>query len=180
VIPSKNATMPFSDVEAYLQFFEHVLVRSAKSKHQDGLAARYCDYVRASAAPLEVPLLIPELRYEGREKKHKYRLDFCVIDPHTMQKTGFELSPWSSHGELTGTKGKTQIAINAEAKENFEKEMKKHKDYYRKHGIFALICTDADLAAIETVFSDIEDCLESKSVMTQLNFHLLSNFFSKK
>jgi len=177
VIPGKDKRMPFPNVDAYLDFFENVLVRHSKSPHQIKLAERYSAYVRASAKPLAVPLLIPELRYEGRAIKHKYRLDFCVIDPVTMQKTGFELSPWSTHGELTGTKGKTQKQINAEASANFDKEMHKHKQYYKKHGIFALIYTDADLADVDGVFADIEDCLDPKPVNAQLNFHLLSGFF---
>ena len=120
VIPGKDKTMTFTDVDAYLDFFENVLVRHSKSPYQIKLAERYSVYVRASSNPAAVPLLIPELRYEGRAVKHKYRLDFCVVDPVTMQKTGFELSPWSTHGELTGTKGKTQKEINAEASANFE------------------------------------------------------------
>ena len=95
-----------------------------------------------------------------------------------MQKTGFELSPWSTHGELTGTKNKTQKAINEEASANFGKEMKKHKDYYKRYGIFALIYTDADLADLDGIFADIKDCLGQEPIMTQLNFHLLSGFFS--
>jgi hypothetical protein len=177
VIPGKNRRMPFPTVDAYLDFFENVLVRHTKSAHQIAIAERYSAYVRESANPLAVPLLLPELRYEGRAVKHKYRLDFCVIDPVTMQKTGFELSPWSTHGELTGTKGKTQKQINAEASANFDKEMKKHKRYYKKYGIFSLIYTDMDLAYPDNVFADIEDCLNPKAVNTQLNFHLLSGFF---
>lgn len=179
VIPGKSSRMPFKDVDAYLNFFENVLVRHSKSKYQIELAERYSAYVRAAANPLAVPLLIPELRYEGRAAKHKYRLDFTVIDPVTLQKTGFELSPWSSHGELTGTKTKSQKEINAEASANFDKEMKKHKQYFKKHGIFALIYTDADLVDMDNVFADIEDCLNPKEVNTQLNFHLLSTFFGK-
>jgi len=177
VIPGKGKRMTFPDVNAYLDFFENVLVRHSKSPHQIALAERYSAYVRASANPLAVPLLIPELRYEGRAVKHKYRLDFCIIDPVTMQKTGFELSPWSTHGELTGTKGKTQKEINAEASANFDKEMKKHKQYFKKYGVFALIYTDIDLIDPDSVFADIKDCLNLDPVKSQLNFHLLSGFF---
>ncbi len=177
VIPSKDERMTFSDVDAYLKFFKNVLVRHSKSPYQNELAERYAKYVKEAADPLAIPLLIPELRYEGRAVKHKYRLDFCVIDPTTMQKTGFELSPWSSHGKLVGTKKKTQKAINAEASTNFDKEMKKHKDYYKKHGIFALIYTDTDLKDMDNVFADVKDCLNPKPVNDQLNFHILSNFF---
>lgn len=87
----------------------------------------YCDFVRNAKKPEDVPLLIPEFRYGGQAAKHEYRLDFCVIDADSMDKIGFELSPWSTHGELTGIAGKTQKAVNAEALANFEREMKKHK-----------------------------------------------------
>lgn len=84
---------------------------------------------------LDIPLLIPELRYGGLAAKHEYRLDFTIVNPHTLSKVGFELSPWSTHGELTGTKAKSQKEINAEARANFEKEMRKLKAYFRKLGI---------------------------------------------
>ena len=48
---------------------------------------------------------------------------------------------------------------------------------YKKHGIFALIYTDSDLADIDGVFADIEDCLNPKAVNSQLNFYQLSSFF---
>ncbi len=44
-----------------------------------------------------------------------------------MDKYGFELSPWSTHRQLTGVKAKTQKQVNEEAAANFDKEMKKHK-----------------------------------------------------
>ena len=100
--------------------------------------------------------------------KHKYRLDFCVIDPVTMQKTGFELSPGSTHGELTWKKAKDTEADQRRGERHFDKEVKKHKLYYK---------TDIDLADPDNVFAEIEDCLNPKAVNTQLNFHLLSSFF---
>lgn len=119
VVPGKRRRHRFADVEAYLDFFQDVLVRVNKSGHGYALAERYATYVRAAANPREVPLLIPELRYAGEAAKHEYRLDFCIIDVAANTRVGFELSRWSSHGQLTGTKGKTQAAINAEASANF-------------------------------------------------------------
>jgi hypothetical protein len=55
------------DVDAYLTFFEHVLVRKTVSMHQKAIAALYCDFVRESDDPVSIPSLIPELRYEVRE-----------------------------------------------------------------------------------------------------------------
>ena len=56
------------------------------------IAAKYADYVMSQSNPSAVPLLIPEYRYLGREKKHEYRLDFSVINPISLDKVGFELS----------------------------------------------------------------------------------------
>jgi hypothetical protein len=177
VVPGNEDIMEFTTVETYLKFFQHVLVRGTKSSHQKKIAALYSDFVRACSAPRDVPLLIPEFRYEGKLAKHKYRLDFSVIDPDTMDKVGFELSPWSSHGTLTGTKGKSQKQINLEAKANFEKEMKKHKSFYKKHGVYALIYTDVELAKPEEIFDDIRGCLETNNAPKQLSFDLIKDFF---
>jgi len=55
--------------------------------------------------------------------------------------------------------------------------MKKHKEYYKKHGIFALIYTDSDLADMSGIFADVEECLSPKAINDQLNFHLIDSFF---
>ena len=100
-------------------------MRNSGSQYEYDLSGLYCDYVRSHANSLEVPLLIPEFRYDGLAVKHVYRLDFRVINPYTFDKTGFELSPWSTHGYLYKTKELTQAEINAMAAGNFAKEMKK-------------------------------------------------------
>ena len=177
VLPNKNTFQTFDTVDAYLNFFENVLVRHSGSQYQIQIAERYSAYVRTSLNPEEVPLLLPELRYAGLESKHKYRLDFCVIDPFTLSKVGFELSPASSHASVTGAKGKTQKQINDEVAAAFDKEMKKHKDFFRHLGIFTMIYTDADIKDIDAVFSDIKKYLEPATAPKQLNFHILNNFF---
>ena len=101
VIPGKNKRMNFRDVEHYLQFFEHSLVRSAGSKHQDAVAQRYVEYVGKAKEPGAVPLMLPEVRF-SRVKCHQFRLDFMVVEPSMMLRVGFELSPWSTHGRLGG------------------------------------------------------------------------------
>ena len=97
-----------------------------------------------------------------------YRLDFTIINPITLQKIGFEISPWSTHGYISGIKDKTQKEINEIAKQNFEKEMKKHKDYYRKFNIFTMIYTDSDLQNIDNIFNDMKEYLEPKRENKQL------------
>lgn len=168
VIPGVNEKIQFGSVNEYLKFFKNVLVRLSGSPYELQIAELYCDYVRNSKNPYRVPLLIPELRYGGLEKNHVYRLDFTVINPITLEKHGFEFSPWSTHGYLHGIKGKTQKEVNEEAKENFEREMKKHKDYYRTFNIFTVIYTDSDLEHIDRVFSDIKEFLSPKRENKQL------------
>jgi hypothetical protein len=179
VIPGKKKALTFESVEKYLDFFEEVLVRHSKSKYQIDIAERYRNYALAADDPLTVPLLIPELRYGGRDAKHKYRLDFCLIDGTTMERIGFEFSPSSSHATIVDTKNKTQKQINAEVAANFEKEMAKHKAYFKKFGIFVLIYTDSDLADMDGVFNDIKKYLTPVESQTELNFHVLDNFFAK-
>ena len=72
------------------------------------IAKKYCELVLSSKQPYEIPLLIPELRYGGLQTQHRYRLDFTIINPYTLQKQGFEFSPWSTHGYLSRTKEKNQ------------------------------------------------------------------------
>lgn len=168
VIPYENEKINFGSVNEYLTFFKNVLVRLSGSPYELRIADMYCDYVRSSDNPYKVPLLIPELRYNGLEKNHIYRLDFTIINPITLEKHGFEFSPWSTHGYLSGLKGKTQKEINDEAKANFEREMKKHKDYYRNLNIFTMIYTDSDLENLDNIFSDMKEYLTPKRENKQL------------
>lgn len=178
MIPDKDEKITFEDVEQYLSFFKNVMVRNSGSKHELEIAERYCNYVRNNEDPLSIPLLIPELRYQGKEKKHEYRLDFTIIDPYSLSKVGFELSPWSTHGMLAKTKDKTQKAINDEAKNNFEKEMRKTKAYFRKFGITILIYTDKDLEDYDLIFLEISKYLSTKPDHKQLEFQSIADFLA--
>jgi len=178
VIPDEDDKIEFEEIEDYLSFFRNTLVRNSGSLHERAIAKRYCQFVRDSEQPLHVPLLIPELRYGGKAAKHEHRLDFAIINPHTLAKVGFELSPWSSHGAIVGTKGKSQKEINDEAKANFEREMKKLKAYFRKLGIPVLVFTDADLVEHDALFEEIAKYLSPTKVQKQLEFHAMEDFLS--
>lgn len=177
VIPDKDHKMSFNNVDDYLNFFRHVIVRNSGSEHEEVIAELYCKYVHSVSNPLTVPLLIPEFRYEGHTSKHKYRLDFTIITNPDLNKFGFELSPWSTHGYLAKTKGLTQAEINNLAQNNFEHEMRRHKDFFLKHGIFVLIYTDADLANLPKVFEDMKRHLEPGTSASQLRFDLIHEIF---
>lgn len=178
VVPGDEDPITFTSVNEYLTFFKNVLVRASGSQYEKAIAKRYVAYVKAANDPLSVPLLIPEFRYDGRSPKHKYRLDFCVIDPFTMRKVAYELSPWSTHGYLSKIGGLTGAQINAMALDNFEKEMNKHKSFFKKHEIYALIYTDTDLKDMDSVFDDMSQYLSPVDDVVQLDFHLMDKFFA--
>lgn len=178
-IPNQNSSINFTDVNQYLDFFLGVLVRASGSKYELDLAQFYCNYVRKSNRQEDIPLLIPEYRYDGIQKKHKYRLDFTLINPYNLQRFGFELSPWSTHGRLTGTNKLTQKEINQNAQENFENEMRKQKDFFRKHNIFIRIYTDSDLKNMNNIFTnDIIPLLESQDLFYSADYEIITNLLS--
>ncbi len=175
VIPNVPERVRFDDLDQYLTFFEHSLVRGSGSPHEAAIADRYSRFVRAAADPLKIPLLIPEFRYAGLDTKHEHRLDFCVIDPFSLQRVGFELSPWSTHGEMTRLKGLPQSKINEIARANREAEMAKQKKFYRTHGVYTLIYTDTDLKTPDAVFADISNHLTPEKAVKQLELRTLDD-----
>jgi len=179
VVPDEFEIMTFPTVDDYLKFFKNVIVRNSGSVYEKAIAQHYIDYVKGHDDPDSVPLLIPEFRYDGLLKKHKYRLDFTIIQSDTLNKVGFELSPWSSHGHLAKTAGLTNKEINEVAKDNFEKEMRKHRDFFKKHGVFVMIYTDTELADTKAIFEDMKKYLEPKTAGKQLKFHIMEDFFKK-
>jgi len=178
VVDGDAERVTFEDIDAYLVFFKNTLVRASGSSYERKIAKLYVDFVRASPDPEHVPLLIPEFRYGGKAAKHGFRLDFTIINPFTMEKVGFELSPWSTHGYLAGLKGLTQAKINEMAKDNFEKEMKKHRSFFDKHGVYALIYTDTQLKDIAALFDEMKKYLTPVDKIEKLDFALLNAFFS--
>ncbi len=176
VIPDRDEKINFSNINDYLVFFEHTLVRHTASEYQRQIGKLYADYVRKSDNPDNILLLIPELRYQGRDKLHKYRLDFCVIDVNSNNKIGFELSPWSSHGRLSGTRNKNQQEINKVASKNFENEMRKQKDYFKNLGIFYLIYTDTNLKDTGAIFEEMKCYLEPSHIETKIKSNLIQSF----
>jgi hypothetical protein len=180
VVPNRHSRVTFNDTEQYLTFFQETLVRNSGSRYEYDLADLYCDYVRSHAKPLDIPLLIPEFRYDGLAIKHVYRLDFLVINPYTFDKTGFELSPWSSHGYLYRTKELTQAQINAMAADNFAREMKKHRAFFKKHDVMCLIFTADDLQDVKGIFNEyVLPCLEPEKPKTQLSFQVMEEMFAE-
>lgn len=173
VVPGVDKKITFPTLAHYLDFFESVIVRSSGSIHGQKIAEMYCNFVRSSSFPSDIPLLIPELRYGGIAQYHQYRLDFTIINPINMNKVGFELSPWSTHGRIKKASAKTQKQLNEEARENFEKEIKKQKAYFRKFGIPVLIYSDSELSDHSAIFEEMKAYLSLDQSPKQLEIEVL-------
>jgi hypothetical protein len=177
VIPGKDKIFKFTDIDQYLMFFQDTLVRNSGSKYEYEIAGYYCDYVRGHRNPEGIPLLIPEFRYAGLAKKHVYRLDFLIINPYTLDKTGFELSPWSTHGYLSKIGNLSQAQINNMAADNFAKEMKKHRAFFKEHDVVCLIFPDDQLKDTNTIFTEFMiPCLIPEKPKIQLSFQIMEEF----
>lgn len=179
VVDGDPDKIEFASIDTYLTFFKNTLVRASGSPYERQIAKLYVQYVRNADDPHSIPLLIPEYRFEGKASAHKFRLDFTIINPFTMEKVAYELSPWSTHGYLAKIKGLTQEKINEMAKGNFEREMEKHRSFFKRHGIYGLIYTDKQLANIGEIFEDMKQFLGPIDKVQQLDFHLMEAFFKE-
>jgi hypothetical protein len=160
--PDEDQPLTFASVEDLLKFYRYFLKKVSNSKYEKGIADRYMAYLRASTDIFSEPFLLPEFRYAGLNGKHEHRLDYTVFNGHTMHLTGFELSPYSTHGAIKKVKDKTQKAINEEGAARWEKEMKKRNDYFRSYSIPVVTFTDSSLADLDECFQVMSGYLAAR------------------
>ena len=92
VDPENNKLQKYVSLESLLNdFIKGVLKRLSKSQYEKKIYDLYVDYIQKSSNPLDEPFLIPEFRYAGLQKEHKYRIDFTILNIHTNEKIGFEI-----------------------------------------------------------------------------------------
>jgi hypothetical protein len=160
--PDSKEPVTFSSLNKLIQFYSSVLKRLSRSKYEKQIVELYLEYLEEVDEPGEVPFLIPELRYAGLETKHRYRLDFSVLNSHTMEFMGFELSPQSIHMSVSGVKGKKQKELNEELKAKWNKEVAKRNKYFQKYDIITITFADEELEDIDECFSIIEEYLSKR------------------
>lgn len=149
-----NKLYKFKDVTDLTNFYKDILSRLSTSQYEKKIYLKYISYINKSSSPLEEPLLIPELRYAGLKKKHEHRLDFTVLNIHSKELVGFEISPASSHMSVSKLKEK-QVQVNRELSLKWGKEMKKRNDYFAEFGITTITFTDETLLDIDKCFDKI-------------------------
>lgn len=160
--PDNNTPYTFTDLAQLLDFYRSILKRISNSNYEQAIADRYVRYLENSPKPLDEPFLIPELRYAGLTATHQYRLDFTVLNAHTMSLVGFELSPHSTHYFINGITRKTQREMNQELAERWEREMEKRKRYFENYGITTVTFTDADLADMDRCFQVVANWISKR------------------
>ena len=171
VVPEKEKPMTFQNVDGFLDFYETVLARTSKSNFEKIFSAKYLEFVREAVSPQDIPLLIPELRYAGKDTKHLYRLDFCVLNPYTMKMLGFEISPASSHISIQGIRScNTQKKLNEQLAAKWANEADKRNRYFRDFGIYVITFADPDLEDTDTCFTSIQSALVERPE-SQISLH---------
>lgn len=161
--PTSDSPIKFRRPEDFLGFYKSVIVRTSNSQYEKAIADNYIDYLERSNNIIQEPFLIPEFRYAGKEVKHIYRLDYTILNSYVMKKTGFEISPASTHISLKRTKDKTQKSLSLELSQQWSKEMSKRNSYFNNYGISTVTFTDADLGDMKLCFQTIEGFLKERA-----------------
>ncbi|MEM7306352.1 MAG: topoisomerase II [Planctomycetota bacterium] len=159
--PAADAPYRFASLRQFLDFYRSVLKRISNSLYEQRIADAYVDYVTAEPDPESVPFLIPELRYAGLGQKHVYRLDYSVLNVHTRDFVGFELSPQSTHMKVAG-KEKSLKEHNVELLEKWEHEMAKRNEYFDRFGLSVKTFTDGQLRDMDACFGAIAQVLSAR------------------
>ena len=127
----------------------------------------YIDYINQSTNPMNEPFLIPEFRYAGLERKHIYRLDFTILNIHTDEKVGFEISPQSTHMNVKTINKTKLIDVNKDLSNKWSKEMQKRNDYFSEFDISMITFTDKELEDMPKCFEVIKSYLEKRREITE-------------
>lgn len=154
--------LKIKNLEQFESIYLSILKKLSSSNYEKEIYDRYVEYLHNSEDLESEPFLIPEVRYLGLEHQHKYRLDFTVLNPHTYQYTGFEISPSSSHMNVSGYKEK-QKEVNKELSEKWHKEMEKRNDYFESFEITTVTFTEQMLENFDYCWNVIEEKLKARS-----------------
>jgi len=160
--PENNEIVKFDSLDDLIKFYRNILKRISNSLYEKEIFDRYVGYLKASEDPFAEPFLIPEFRYAGLDVDHQYRLDFTILNSHTMELVGFEFSPHSTHMSVAKIKDKKQKDVNEELCAKWDKEMSKRNDYFSEFGITTITFSDIHLKDIPACFDIMKIYLEKR------------------
>lgn len=160
--PENNEHFKFTSLYELLVFYRSILKRVSNSQYEKKVFDLYVEYIQNSEDPFLEPFLIPELRFAGLEVAHEYRLDFTILNAHTMEMLGFEFSPHSSHMAVSKIKDKKQKEVNEELSLKWNKEMTKRNKYFSNFSITTITFTDNDLVDVSQCFEKMKTFLTKR------------------
>lgn len=159
-----SLSKPFNiyNLEQFESIYLSIFKQLSNSVYEKQICEKYIEYLKKSENLESEPFLIPEVRYLGLEKEHLFRLDFTILNPHTQEYIGFEISPSSSHMSVKGFKEK-QKAVNEELSKKWHKEMQKRNEYFKLYDITTITFTEHDFQDIDSCWAIFEKFLSSRS-----------------
>jgi hypothetical protein len=170
--PESDEVVSFNTINDFYIFYKSIIKRLSNSSYEQEIYVYYINYLKSSKSINDEPFLIPEFRYRGLLMKHEHRLDLTILNPHTKEFTGFEISPASSHMSVANLKEK-QNKVNDELKLKWEDEMAKRNKYFETFGITTITFTDSDLKDVPSCFEKIKLKLSNRpKTQTSLKIEL--------
>lgn len=126
-----------------LNFYKGFYNRS-NSPYEKKFLEKYAYYISEHFGE-NIPLLIPEFRYGGAQKKHLYRLDFLIINVCENRIIGIELSPNHHISEDS----------NTSVIEKWEYEIAKRNKFFETYEITTITYTSSMLRNIDDCWNKI-------------------------
>jgi hypothetical protein len=161
-----NRFQEFTTIAEFKTFYINTFRKQSRSKYEKEFIDIYFNYLESltDEEALSTPLLIPEYRFGDIQKKKSKRIDFVILNSYTMNFTGFELSPQSSHLPVQGIKTKKLVELNDDIKKSWMNEVQKRNMFQDEHDLRIYTLADEHLKDINRFFKDfVIPCLSRES-----------------
>lgn len=133
----------FNDIKKFYMNFE-----KSGSPFEKQFISCYLQYIKQQNNMENVPILLPEVRWNKNEYYHKYRVDYLIINYYTGKRLAIEISPNSTH--LCGS----------DIKNEWIRENDKRNDYFFKYDVPTITFTEEYVHNIQKCFDLIKGIFE--------------------
>lgn len=142
-VAEKVEVRDFNDIRKFYMNFE-----KSGSPFEKKFINCYLNYVKQQNNWKDVPILLPEVRWNEKEFYHKYRVDYLIINYYTGKRLAIEISPNSTH--LCGS----------DIKKDWIKENNKRNSYFFKYDVPTITFTEEYVHNIQGCFDAIKGIFE--------------------
>lgn len=130
----------FDDIRKFYDNF-----KKSGSPFEPAFIDEYIKYAISCTDWKNVPILLPEVRWNKKFIKHKYRVDYLIINYVNQNRLAIELSPVSTHLNENNLHS------------DWKRENDKRNDYLFEYGVPTITYTDDYLPDIATCFKKISN-----------------------